>query len=90
MAEPRRKKQEEYFLNNREAYAALEPSPRTIRLLRLLPGDFSDEIECELSSGSWDMTCYEALSYTWGNKGLQKCIKLDRRDFSAYLLTLGS
>jgi hypothetical protein len=40
---------------------------RAIRLLRLLPGNQEDEIECELVEASLDeLPHYEAISYVWG------------------------
>lgn len=39
-----------------------------IRLLRLLPGAFTDSLECELVDHKFEnsLTTYHAISYTWG------------------------
>ncbi|KAI4160442.1 MAG: hypothetical protein LQ342_005675 [Letrouitia transgressa] len=50
-------------------YDALDPSGNTIRLLTLLPGQFSDKVYLSLTHESFQdkkRTPYESLSYTWG------------------------
>ena len=45
----------------------LDPSNREFRVLRLLPGEFADEIRCSLAKHALSAPPeYEALSYTWG------------------------
>jgi len=49
-------------------YKALNTSRREIRLLRLLPGNETDAVNCELFTTSLDCPDdYEALSYVWGS-----------------------
>ena len=44
------------------------PNERSIRLLRIKPGLFSDQITCSIVTASLDWgTRFEALSYTWGD-----------------------
>ncbi|KAI1302599.1 heterokaryon incompatibility protein-domain-containing protein [Xylaria venustula] len=52
---------------------------RTIRLLELLPGDPSDDIQCVLTPHTLQagMQKYEALSYCWGSPAATKPIYLD-------------
>ncbi|KAL8369744.1 hypothetical protein RB595_000196 [Gaeumannomyces hyphopodioides] len=51
-------------------YQTLDISLHEIRLLRLLPGSFSDRIEAQLITAAPDIQPipYEALSYVWGRK----------------------
>ena len=49
-------------------YSPLDVEEREIRLLRLLPGRWTDPIACELSTVSLRRNpCYDALSYVWGD-----------------------
>lgn len=49
-----------------EVYAAL-PTAKSIRLLRILPGEIGDTIECTLSAVDLgDAPRYYSLSYCWG------------------------
>lgn len=54
--------------------------PRTIRLLRLLPGSKDDKIQCQLfeyefrQKAQWH---YDALSYVWGDQRQTKRIVVD-------------
>jgi Heterokaryon incompatibility protein (HET) len=53
---------------------------QSIRLLRLLPGDEDDTIQCSLEPRTLDaVQCidYEAISYTWGTPGDSESIKLE-------------
>ncbi|EAT80405.1 hypothetical protein HBH56_145730 [Parastagonospora nodorum] len=48
-------------------YSQLDSSRKVIRVLKLLPGNWRDDIECHLSDVSLlDQPCYKALSYVWG------------------------
>ncbi|CZR57812.1 uncharacterized protein PAC_07701 [Phialocephala subalpina] len=48
-------------------YGLLDIKKHEIRLLRLLPGNFNDNLECEFFHVSLDEAPgFEALSYTWG------------------------
>lgn len=47
---------------------ALNPDTSEIRLVSILPGEWTDEIKCELNRWSLDSRpCYEVLSYAWGD-----------------------
>jgi hypothetical protein len=54
-------------------YKPVDPTKREIRLVRLLPGSFDDDIELEifhshlLVDGDPESIQYEALSYVWGS-----------------------
>ncbi|RMZ86881.1 hypothetical protein DV736_g5892, partial [Chaetothyriales sp. CBS 134916] len=51
-------------------YKALEPITGDIRLVKLWPGTGDTTIRCETIHASFDGSLsYEALSYTWGEKG---------------------
>jgi hypothetical protein len=55
-----------------------------IRLVRVLPGEVSATIECELDRVEMDEAhkhCYKALSYTWGSPSATRVITLDGEDF---------
>jgi len=53
-------------------YSPLPVGDRSIRILTLLPGEETDEIQCELSTTKLeaisDNKTYEALSYCWGKQ----------------------
>lgn len=56
-------------------YLPLATEEREIRLLRLSPGQFQDEIHCSLFNHSLnDCPPYEALSYVWGARGPRRQI----------------
>ncbi|KAF1829547.1 hypothetical protein BDW02DRAFT_509686, partial [Decorospora gaudefroyi] len=53
------------------------PSNREIRVLDLLPGDGSDEIQCQVRVVDLDkQPDYEALSYVWGDTTIRKSIQV--------------
>lgn len=61
-------------------YTPLDGESPSFRLLRLLKGDTTINVECEIfhsSISEQDGVAYEALSYTWGNTELVECIKLN-------------
>jgi hypothetical protein len=62
-------------------YPGLPLSPGQIRLIRLLPGKWTDPIRCELFEDLHGTTRYQALSYVWGSQHVTQCIFLDRREF---------
>ncbi|KAH8590187.1 heterokaryon incompatibility protein-domain-containing protein, partial [Bisporella sp. PMI_857] len=66
-------------------YSALDLAGPTFRLIRLLPGLSFDMIECEMIEarleGLGDTIPYEALSYTWGQDGKNKCIEVNGCSF---------
>lgn len=47
---------------------------REIRLIRLLPGKWTDPIDCELDKTDYDTAEYTALSYVWGSTTAQRPI----------------
>ena len=59
-------------------YSQLDSSRTVIRLLQLLPGAWSDNVECCLSYVSLlDQPCFKALSYVWGEVQHAKAIKVN-------------
>ena len=57
--------EEERTRISRRVYTQI--SKNQIRLLRLLPGNFADKLECTIQSHDIEVPArYEALSYTWG------------------------
>ncbi|KAF2831779.1 HET-domain-containing protein [Ophiobolus disseminans] len=56
-------------------------SPGCIRLIRLLPGSWTEPIKCELFEVSLAIAKYHALSYVWGSKNVTRQIFLERRAF---------
>ncbi|KAF8854534.1 hypothetical protein BDZ45DRAFT_716142 [Acephala macrosclerotiorum] len=63
-----RRREKKFFFA--PGYQSLEPPGNAIRLLTLLPGEFSDEIFLSISHvelDNKDHVKYEALSYTWGS-----------------------
>ncbi|OCL09407.1 hypothetical protein AOQ84DRAFT_274772, partial [Glonium stellatum] len=49
-----------------------------IRLIMLLPGEWSDEIHCQLFYQSLrNKPSYQALSYAWGSQNVTRPIRLD-------------
>ncbi|RYP70253.1 hypothetical protein DL771_005556 [Monosporascus sp. 5C6A] len=66
----------------------LSPSdPTEIRIVRLYPGRFDDEVRCELEHFSLARgdASYIALSYTWGNPTVTAPIRLDNVPFPVTL-----
>ncbi|KAJ4267197.1 hypothetical protein NW762_003298 [Fusarium torreyae] len=62
-------------------YQQLEPRQRQIRILHLLPGQFSDPVRCELHTASLSSRpSYEALSYSWGDPHDCHVIEVDSRE----------
>jgi hypothetical protein len=55
--------------------------PGEIRLIRLLPGTWTDPVRCELFEETLGTTKYEALSYVWGSKNVTRPIFLNQRKF---------
>lgn len=47
---------------------------REIRLIRLLPGNWTDPIQCELYRKEYDTAEYNALSYVWGSNKVKRSI----------------
>ncbi|KAF7867484.1 uncharacterized protein EAF02_009675 [Botrytis sinoallii] len=61
------------MMEETQLYHTLEVSKKEVRLVTLLPGDFSNDIFCTLTTVSLiDEPFYEALSYVWGNP-MNKC-----------------
>ena len=56
----------------------LDTSKRDVRVLQLLPGSWSDTVECNLVKQSLDHhPNYEALSYAWGDHNQTRPITVD-------------
>jgi hypothetical protein len=55
--------------------------PGSIRLVRLLPGEWTATIRCELFDGPLGSTSYHALSYVWGSKNVKRPIMLNNTVF---------
>ncbi|KAK4654105.1 hypothetical protein QC762_0062110 [Podospora pseudocomata] len=65
-------------------YEHLDQQDHSIRLLRLLPGRWLDNIYCELQTVSLDDSpAYHALSYVWGNPQDTGLITVDGSPFQA-------
>lgn len=64
-------------------YLFLDPNVREIRLVSLLPGPATADIECLLSHASLDQNPhYEALSYAWGEQKEEiRIVKLEGHAF---------
>lgn len=59
-------------------YQPLDLEAPSLRLLKLLKGDFGDDIQCELIIGSIEHGIpYDALSYTWGTTEKVATITVD-------------
>lgn len=55
-----------------------------VRLIKLIPGQWSDPIRCQLFRASLDeCTSYYALSYVWGSRKTTRLITLNGRPFAA-------
>ncbi|KAI9148813.1 Heterokaryon incompatibility protein [Paramyrothecium foliicola] len=67
------------------SYRPLSPSDASeIRIVKLYPGKFEDDIRCELMHVSMtsEDASYIALSYTWGSPDLTEPILLDGEQFT--------
>lgn len=65
----------------RPIYHPLKPDFNEIRLLRLYPGRFADDIEGSMSVVSLDdRPKYETLSYVWGGATLTRPIHINGRE----------
>jgi hypothetical protein len=62
-------------------YPANPLPPGSIRLVRLMPGEWTATIRCELFDAPLGFTRYRALSYVWGSKNVQRPIKLNNTVF---------
>jgi hypothetical protein len=59
-----------------------QPLPSNhIRLVRLLPGTWTDPIRCQLFEDHDGTTKYQALSYVWGSQHVTRPIFLNGREF---------
>src|ERR1700709_411881 len=64
-------------------YHPLDPEESQFRLVTILPGDWTEEIQCTLRIWSWNTKpSYEALSYVWGDAADRRWIWLDNTPFS--------
>jgi len=60
-------------------YPGLPLQENHIRVVRLLPGTWTERIRCELSSANIEVAKYRALSYVWGSQHVTRSIRLDGR-----------
>jgi len=65
-------------------YAPLDPRSRQIRLVTLLPGNWQDDIHCEMTTVKFGkrMPKYETLSYVWGDPTTTRGIWVNDQIFS--------
>lgn len=65
------------------AYPVLE-AEGCFRLVKLHPGGHGETILCDLISDRWtdETIAYEALSYAWGSKAVQRSIQVNGHQFS--------
>jgi hypothetical protein len=62
-------------------YPGRRLQPGNIRLIRLVPGDWTDPIRCESLESNLLSAEYQALSYVWGAKYAKRFILLDNKMF---------
>jgi hypothetical protein len=64
-------------------YIPLNPNRRRIRLVTLLPGNWQDDIHCEMTTVKFGkrMPKYEALSYVWGGTKATRDIRVNDERF---------
>ncbi|KAK3390038.1 heterokaryon incompatibility protein-domain-containing protein [Podospora didyma] len=69
-------------LNSNSLYPGEPLKPGQIRLLELLPGEWSSNIQCNLlrASVSSKTSPYQSLSYTWGSTWQQRHIYVDGKE----------
>jgi len=60
-------------------YPGLPLQGNHIRVVRLLPGRWTEPIRCELSNVNIEVAKYRALSYVWGSQRVTRSIRLDGR-----------
>jgi hypothetical protein len=72
----------------RYTYHPLPPGERRIRLLQLLPGSGSDDIQCDIINYTINVErpfgMYEALSYCWGDPRNPRRIQVKNRGDAAF------
>jgi hypothetical protein len=72
----------------RYTYHPLPPGERRIRLLQLLPGSGSDDIQCDIVNYTINIErpfgMYEALSYCWGDPGNPRRIQVKNQGDAAF------
>jgi len=62
-------------------YPGLPLQGNHIRVVRLLPGRWTEPIRCELSNVDIEVAKYRALSYVWGSQHMTRPIRLDGRRY---------
>ncbi|OAL44115.1 hypothetical protein IQ07DRAFT_592559 [Pyrenochaeta sp. DS3sAY3a] len=58
------------------AYPEKQLQPGQIRLIKLLPGQWTDPIVCELTNVDHETAKYHCLSYAWGSTKVTRLIRL--------------
>lgn len=64
---------------NAATYPGLPLQENHIRVARLLPGRWTEQIRCELSNVNIEVAEYRALSYVWGSQHVTRSIRLNGR-----------
>ena len=62
-------------------YPGLPLQGNHIRVVRLLPGRWTEPIRCELWNVNIEVAKYRALSYVWGSQHMTRLIRLDGRRY---------
>lgn len=66
---------------NAQVYSDISKGPPRIRVLRLRPGRYEEEITCDLIEGPLSFSEFEALSYVWGVSLRSYTIRVDGKSF---------
>jgi Heterokaryon incompatibility protein (HET) len=73
------------LVKNARAYkdtALLLPNSKNIRLVKILPGQWSRKIRLKIFIGDWKTSKYEALSYVWGSQLSGRAIRAGGSKFT--------
>ncbi|KAH6714504.1 hypothetical protein BKA61DRAFT_452466, partial [Leptodontidium sp. MPI-SDFR-AT-0119] len=63
-------------------FKPLDPTKNEIRILRIHPGEYSDDIECRIMHASLDnKPTFKATSYAWGDPSDTCPISLEGHEF---------
>lgn len=57
-------------------YPGIQLGPGQIRLVKLLPGQWTDPIACELTNVGHETAKYQCLSYAWGSTKITRLVRL--------------
>jgi hypothetical protein len=73
------------LVKNARAYkdtTRLLPNSKNIRLVKILPGQWSRKIRLKIFIGDWKTSKYEALSYVWGSQLSGRAISVGGSKFT--------